>query len=102
MSEFDLSCESTVDLPYDYVAGRGIEVLFYSYSCNGKTYEDDMYRHKDFLSSFYENLKNRKIPTTSTINTYQYETFSAIFFPRARMYFISALVQEWQLPMFRL
>ena len=28
---FILSCESTVDVPYSYVSGREIPVLFYSY-----------------------------------------------------------------------
>ena len=41
---FQLSCESTVDLPYSYVQGRGISVLFYTYSVDGVDYEDDMGR----------------------------------------------------------
>ena len=32
MSDYLLSCESTVDLPFSYVDGRGISVLFYTYN----------------------------------------------------------------------
>ena len=28
-NNYILSCESTVDLPYEYVSGRGIPVLFF-------------------------------------------------------------------------
>ena len=41
---FTLSCESTVDLPFSYVDGRDIPVLFYSYLVDGKEYPDDMLR----------------------------------------------------------
>ena len=37
---FQLSCESTVDLPYAYVDGRNIPVLFYSYTVDGQTYPE--------------------------------------------------------------
>ena len=43
---FILSCESTVDLPYSYVSGRNIPVLFYSYLANGQEYIDDMGRDR--------------------------------------------------------
>ena len=36
MKEFILSCESTVDLSYDYVIKRGASVLFYTYLLNNK------------------------------------------------------------------
>lgn len=35
-NNFTLSCESTVDLPYSYVSGRDIPVLFYSYTVDGQ------------------------------------------------------------------
>ena len=38
-ADFILSCESTVDLPFGYVRGRNIPVLFYTYSgILGKNY----------------------------------------------------------------
>ena len=42
MSKFVLSCESTVDMPYSYIAGRDIPVAFYSYMVDGEEYTDDM------------------------------------------------------------
>ena len=38
MSLFQLSCESTVDLPYAYIHGRDIPVLFYNYTVDGTQY----------------------------------------------------------------
>ncbi len=32
-NKFILTCESTVDLPYDYVCNRNIPVLFYRERC---------------------------------------------------------------------
>lgn len=67
-----LSCESTVDLPYSYVTSRDVSVLFYSYTMEGKVYEDDMGRAEKALKDFYEAVKDGKMPTTSQINTYTY------------------------------
>ena len=73
MSEkFILSCESTVDLPYDYVTGRNISVLFYTYQIDGTEYVDNMGRDKKELERFYEFIKKGKVPTTSQINEYTY------------------------------
>ena len=47
---FQLSCESTVDLSYEYVQKRNISVLFYTYIINGKEYVDNMGRSKEALS----------------------------------------------------
>lgn len=76
MSEpYILSCESTVDLPYSYVAGRNIPVLFYSYTIDGETFVDDMLRDPDALPRFYALLNAGKFSNTSQINTYDYETY---------------------------
>ena len=72
---FILSCESTVDLPYSYVSGRDMPVLFYSYLVGGKEYIDDMGRDPDALPRFYAMLKDGALPSTSQINTYQYAEF---------------------------
>ena len=72
---FILSCESTVDLPYSYVSGRDIPVLFYSYLVDGKEYVDDMGRDPEALPHFYEMLKNGALPSTSQLNTFQYTEF---------------------------
>lgn len=72
---FILSCESTVDLPYSYVSGRNIPVLFYSYLANGQGYIDDMGRDPEALPHFYEMLKAGTLPSTSQLNTFQYTEF---------------------------
>lgn len=72
--QFILSCESTVDLPYSYVSGREIPVLFYSYSVKGEEYLDDMGKDPEALSRFYRFLEE-EIPTTSQINEYKYYDF---------------------------
>ncbi len=73
MSEkFQLSCESTVDLPYSYVSDRNISVIFYSYTVDGNEYADDMGRDENARPMFYQFIKDGKKPTTSQINTYRY------------------------------
>jgi len=74
-NNFILSCESTVDLPFSYVDGRGIPVLFYSYLVDGQEYADDMGRDPEALPRFYRFIEEGKLPTTSQLNAYQYEEF---------------------------
>ncbi len=74
-SNFILSCESTVDLPYSYMLSRQIPVLFYSYSVDGVQYEDDMLRDPEALPRFYGFLESGKIPLTSQLNEFSYEEF---------------------------
>lgn len=71
---FILSCESTVDLPYSYVASREIPVIFYVYTVGGREYPDDMGRDPEALPQFYRHLE-QEIPSTSQINQYQYIEF---------------------------
>ena len=72
---FILSCESTVDLPYDYVNGRKIPVLFYSYTVDGQEFPDDMGRDPEALPRFYHFLEEGKIPATSQINAFKYKEY---------------------------
>ena len=71
---FILSCESTVDLPYSYVASRDIPVLFYTYTVRETVYTDDMGRDPEALPRFYKMLET-DIPSTSQINEMQYYEF---------------------------
>ncbi len=73
--KFILSCGSTVDLPYSYMAERDIPVIFYTYLVNGKEYIDDMGRDPEALPRFYELLASGNIPTTSQVNTFRYAEF---------------------------
>ena len=72
---FQLSCESTVDLAYDYISGRDISVIFYTYVMDGKEYVDDMGRNPNALPEFFQMLKEGKMPAPSQINTFRYEEY---------------------------
>lgn len=72
---FILSCESTVDMPYAYINGRDIPVIFYSYYIGEEAYPDDMHRDPQALERFYQQLKEGHLPTTSQINEFAYEEF---------------------------
>ena len=74
-SEFTISAESTVDLPYSYMAERDIPILFYSYQVDGTEYPDDMGRDPEALPQFYRFLDEGKLPSTSQINTGHYLEF---------------------------
>lgn len=74
-SKFLLSCESTVDLPYTYISGRNIPVLFYSYSVDDQEFPDDMGRDPEAIPRFYRFLEEGKIPSTSQINVFKYKEF---------------------------
>ncbi len=72
---FQISCESTVDLPFSYVNGRGLPVLFYSYTVDERIYDDDMGRDPAALPRFYRFLDEGKLPSTSQLTEFQYEEF---------------------------
>lgn len=75
MANFQLSCESTVDMPYSYVSGRDISVVFYTYTVDGNEYVDDMGRDPEALPNFHKMLKEGKMPSTSQINQYCYTEY---------------------------
>ena len=70
--KFILSCESAVDLPYSYISGRDISVIFYTYSINGELFTDNMQQDEHNLKDFYEKLDGGVIARTSQINEYKY------------------------------
>ena len=74
MSNFILSCESTVDMPFSLINARDIPVLFYTYTAAGKEYVDDMGRDPEALPRFYK-LLEKEIPSTSQLNEFQYLDF---------------------------
>lgn len=70
--KFQLSCESTVDMPYSVVSGRGLSVLFYHYTVGDVEYTDDMGRDPEALPKFYGFIAAGKVPKTSQLNTCEY------------------------------
>lgn len=75
MSNFVLSSESTIDLPYEYAKSRNIEIIFYEYEVEGKKYEDVMGRSEEAFNEFYGFIDAGHIPTTSQINEYSYTEY---------------------------
>ena len=73
--EFVLSCESTVDMPYSYINGREIPVIFYTYVVDGEEYVDDMCRTPGAIEEFYARLEAGKLPSTSQIPVQRYADF---------------------------
>lgn len=73
--KFILSCESTVDLPFSYISGRDIPVIFYSYTVDETEYVDDMLRDPNALPKFYKFIEEGKLPSTSQINEFNYLEF---------------------------
>jgi DegV family protein with EDD domain len=74
-NKFILSCGSTVDLPYSYLAQRQIPVIFYTYVVDGQEYTDDMGRDPAALPRFYGFLSAGKIPSTTQVNEFRYYDF---------------------------
>lgn len=72
---YQISCESTIDLPASYVSARNLPVIRYSYTVDGCEYEDDMGKNPDSLARFYGFLAEGKLPTTSQLTACQYEAF---------------------------
>lgn len=71
MTDYILSCESTIDLPVDYVKQLDVSVINANYELNGEIYLDDFGQSLD-MKSFYENMREGVNPTTSRINTGEY------------------------------
>ncbi len=75
MSNFILSCGSTVDLPYSELEARDIRVIFYSYMINGEEFTDDMGRDPNAIHEFYDRVRQGALPTTSQINIHSYYNY---------------------------
>lgn len=75
MSNYIISCESTVDMPYSKLAEKEVPVIFYSYIVDGIEYVDDMLRDPNALPNFYRMIEEGKMPSTSQLNQYEYEEF---------------------------
>ncbi len=74
--QFQLSCESPVDMPYSYIHDeRDISVLFYTYMLDGVVYEDNMGRDPGAMDAFYQMLADGGLPTTSQVNPVIYEQY---------------------------
>ena len=73
--DFIISCESTVDMPYEYFVKRNVSVIDYTYTINGKEYIDNMGRDAKSLEEFYQLIDDGFLPSTSQINEYRYKDY---------------------------
>lgn len=71
MSNFILSCSSTVDLTAEYLAKRDIKFICFSFALDGIEYPHDFGQTMP-ISEFYEKMKNGAEPTTSQVNVSRY------------------------------
>jgi DegV family protein with EDD domain len=73
--KFVFSCESTVDMPYEYFLKRNVEVIDYTYQIDGIEYIDNMGRDEKSLENFYKLIDEGHMPSTSQINEYRYKEY---------------------------
>lgn len=67
--------DSCCDLSYDYIKKNNLEVIPFPYSIDGKEYIDDFGKSLSY-ESFYDELRNGAMPSTSQITVY---TFQQVF-----------------------
>ncbi|BFL72214.1 DegV family protein [Anaerococcus nagyae] len=75
MTDYILSCESTMDLAVDYIKNNlDVSIINANYELNGENYLDDFGQNLD-MKSFYNNMREGAKPTTSRINTGEYVNY---------------------------
>lgn len=73
---YNITCESTVDLPESYLLQRNCKALHYSYFLGMTECVDHMNNTPEVLAQFYKDLEEFK-PTTSQLSAEAYKTFFA-------------------------
>lgn len=63
--------DSCTDLPYDFIKKHSIPVVNFTYHFKDKDYIDDFFQSMDD-KSFYEDVRNGEMPTTSQVNAEDY------------------------------
>lgn len=71
MSNFVITCDSTVDLPLKHLTDRDIRYAALQYDMNGVTRSDDFGTSVRF-EDFYQMIREGAMPTTSQVNILQY------------------------------
>lgn len=74
MSDYVLSCESTVDLTKEYLERRRVSYICYPYELNGVTYRDDFGKSVSY-DDFYKAMEEGADTKTAQINVYEFETY---------------------------
>ena len=74
MSDYQITCCSTADLPLSFFEQTSIPFACFHYELNGTEYPDDLGQTVSF-DTFYSNMKKGAMPTTSQVNVEQYTAF---------------------------
>ncbi len=74
MSQFILSCCSTVDLSEEHLARRNVPYLSFHYSVDGKAYADDLGKTLSY-DAFYAAISSGAVTETSQVNISEYLDF---------------------------
>ena len=83
MSDYVLSCESTVDLTPEKIQELGLECIFFHFYINGVEYADDLGQTIPF-DKFYQAMKDGAETKTAAIGTGEYEKFFRGFFEQGK------------------
>lgn len=74
MSNYILSCSSTVDIPRSYLKEKNVPFVSFHYGINDKEYIDDMGESMSY-EEFYDLLKQKVDTRTSQVNADEYVKF---------------------------
>ncbi len=74
MSDYAITCCSTLDLPLEYMQKRNIPYVCFHFTMNGKEYPDDLGQSISF-EQFYAEIAAGAMPTTSQVNVNQFLAF---------------------------
>lgn len=73
MKKFNITTDSSCDHILDELTKKGIDVIYFPYTCEGKEYHSSL--DKDDYHKFYEEMRNGKVFRTSQINMQEYYEF---------------------------
>ncbi len=74
MSNYIITCSSTVDMPLDYIQRRNIPYICFHFNLDGKDCPDDLGQTIPF-DEFYAKIAAGAMPTTSQINVGEFVAF---------------------------
>lgn len=83
MSNYILTCDSTVDLTREHLLKRNIPCIGFPFELDGKQYIDDL---GQVISSkdFYDAMANGAMTRTAQINAYEFEKFFEYFLEKGK------------------
>lgn len=73
MANFNISCESTVDMSHEWAERRGIQLAYFHYYLNEQEYLDDFFRSMK-PHELYQRMLQGEPTRTSQVNAAEYES----------------------------